>query len=148
MSPLALLRQQWSNATSSGADDIKRPPLPPGNTEGGGCPFMSKAANHKAQEEQDKLDSENLTSNVPPPLFGRKKVILLYEQYIHLPALKKVSFQIRLSDDIKLRSQLCYINKNTVRCGIRLSQRNHSWSLASLQLVMEWNSVSFYSPIF
>lgn len=46
---------------------------------GGGCPFGF---------------GNNAPSPPPPPLFGRQRIQLLYEQYIHLPALRDVRFSL------------------------------------------------------
>lgn len=52
-----------------------------------GCPFGFGAAN---QEEVEAAHSHADVGAPPPPLFGRQKVVHLYEQYIHLPALRNV----------------------------------------------------------
>lgn len=67
----------------------------PGTTSGSGCPFGFGAAAAPAFPASPEPEAERAGGLVsppplPPPLFGQKKVMLLYEQYIHLPALRDV----------------------------------------------------------
>lgn len=65
---------------------------PPDDTNSGrsACPFGFGGGGGPVEAQEEKGEG----GSHPPPLFGRQRVQVLYEKYIHLPALRDVSESI------------------------------------------------------